>query len=122
MDSIHITDRVVYLGKEKELWDSVQARLIVTGIDGNMYAISDGKEVIWASRSDLRKFTLADSETYRAFADYISGAYRDHKKLYVMHKHTKGPSSDAYGSLAANSLTTLYVVKNLFERFKNEFR
>jgi hypothetical protein len=122
MSSIRVKDRVIYIGDKIDEWENESTHLIVIGIHDRKCAVSDGKSSFWVDSSELRLFKMSDSETYINFIHFINSERKNHKKLYEMHKEHVGPISDSYGSLAANSLTTLSVIKTLFEIFKKEFR
>jgi hypothetical protein len=121
MEFIKITDRVVYFGQQIKNWNDDRIRLIVTDTHEKFYAVSDGRETHWVDKSHIRRYKISDSHTNSAFVERINAEKKSHEKLYHLSLINNGEIAMAYGSLAANSLTTLHIIKSLYAIFKEEF-
>ncbi len=64
---------------------------------------------------------IEQTATYQAFTEKIISLKEQHLRFMQLAAGRNGAISDGYASLAANTLTTLILIDNLFTVFRVEF-
>lgn len=121
MNTLKITDRVNYVGRDIPCWLENNFRLIITGENNDCFAVSDGYETRWVKGTDVVPYVIHQTATFQEFSTIIKNEEQKYQKLYNLCIINNGELSIAYGSLAANSLTILHILKSIFEIYKEEF-
>lgn len=95
--------------------------MIITGENNDCFAVSDGYETRWVKGTDVVPYVIHQTATFQEFSTIIKNEEQKYQKLYNLCIINNGELSIAYGSLAANSLTILHILKSIFEIYKEEF-
>ncbi len=117
----NITDRV-YIANYELGYDYTPDEIFtITGIYGDSYAVSNGTVTKWINKECVLPQQLADTRTYKTFKERLTSLKNQHEQFLELGNNDNNPLSVAYASLAANTLTTLSYVENLFEIYKSEY-
>ena len=116
-----ITDKVCITDTEESKYFEVNDTLTIVGISGDLYAVSNGIISRWINKEFLKLKSLRDTTTYQTFQEKLESLSIQHERFMLLSKGEKNPLSDAYSSLAANTLSTYSYILGLFEIYKAEY-
>ncbi len=92
----------------------------IISFDEDKYFATEGANNRWIGNETIQLFLPDIPFTYCAFDEIIKSLEIQHEEFLNLQEIHKGDISMAYGSIAANILITLSLIKHLFNIFEKE--
>ncbi len=115
------TDKVTVIGDTSDHGFYIGACLTIIGHNENQYAASDGIINRWIDKVDIELYQPDTTNTYLAFNETLLSLEKQHVDLLHLQLGHTGDLSMAYGSLAANTLTSISIIKHIYNIYTDEY-